>query len=294
MGQPWHEVERRFLVDADDAARFLAAVRPYMPLCLHDPSRPVEFVRSTYFDTDELTLFRTQGPGAWRVRIRQYASAPDLMTPPRFGGACAFEVKEITPHGRRKQRAVGTPTDITALVSGRHPAPARADRWSALDHARQAVEAGTLRPQLTTWFRRLSYAASGARVTVDQGIEFARPAGVGTPGQEAAPTAVVGRGPPLVLEVKLRVEQPAWLSAAVRRLLVITQFSKFRDGLLSLGLASRAAVRDAIHGAHPPGAQPVALDARRVVDPLRQLFGVPGPLVARDPDPGDLRATNQK
>ena len=304
VGSPLHEVEQRFLVDADEASRFLAAIRPSMPLCLHDPARPIEHVRTTYFDTDELILFRTQSlDSSWRVRVRQYASSTAPGAPAVLGSACALEVKEVAANGRRKLRAVGAPFDVWSLLQGRGmdeqgepiarrvghhhgrmatgSSPARLHNLSLarslaapLDHARRAIAAGALRPRLTTWFRRLTYAGCGARVTVDQMIEFARPVEIGAPGQPAAPGDVMGRGPPLVLEVKLRVAPPAWLAAAMRRLLVSTQFSKFRDGLLALGLADREERSDHPVGA-PPSAAPGASGVR-----LRHLLGLAGPLDA--------------
>lgn len=303
MGSPLHEVEQRFLVDPDEAGRFLAAIRPSMPLCLRDPSRPVEHVRTTYYDTDELLLFRTRSANSdWRVRVRQYASAGAVGAPALLGSACALEVKEIAANVRRKLRAVGAPIDVWGLLQDRGidrdawsaasarprhrhgrlatgsspaPLPDRAHAVSLagpLDHARRAIVAGALQPRLTTWFRRLTYAGCGARVTVDQMIEFARPVAIGAPGELAAPADVVGRGPQLVLEIKLRVAPPAWLAAAMQRLLVPTLFSKFRDGLLALGLADHAG-----RAAHPAGARHGA-DARSASGRLRDLLGLAGPL----------------
>lgn len=254
------EVEHRFLVDADEAHQFLDAIRPHLPVYLRDPDQPVEFVRTTYFDTDDRTLFRSNHQGTtWRVRIRQYATAPDHRTPPRLGDTSAFEVVEHARSARRKLRVVGSPAEIARILRGRDGGLARrASRVSPLlDYAARAIEQGQLTPCLTTWFRRLSHSAAGARVTVDQSIEFAHPGGLGMPGDHAAPRTVVGRGPPLVLEVKLRVEAPSWLSSAMRRLFLVTQFSKFRDGVLALRRAEHddkaRAQRLPIRHEGPPG-----------------------------------------
>lgn len=238
----WPEVEERFLVESEEAHAFLDEVRPHLRMYLRDPDQPVEFVRTTYFDTDALTLFRSELPaGAWRVRIRQYASAPDQQTPPRLGETCAFEVKESTREGRRKLRLVGTPAEIARFVGGGDDEPRNGRLPSLLDHAARAVQLGHLVPQLTTWFRRLSFAAAHARVTLDQRIEFARPNGLGMPGEAGAPGAVVGHGPPLVLEIKLRQPPEGWLADAMRRLFLATEFSKFRDGVLALRQSERKA-----------------------------------------------------
>lgn len=238
----WPEVEQRFLVDADEAHRFLDTVRPHIPACVNDPAQPVEFVRTTYFDTDDLALFRSQLPGtAWRVRVRQYASAPDHRSAPRLTETCAFEVKEVAPFGRRKVRVVGAPAEIARIMRGRDGGLTRGARRQGiaisplLEYAARAIENGDLQPRLTTFYRRLTYAAPGARVTVDHGIEFARPTGLGQPGEPARPESVIGHGPPLVLEVKLRQQTtPDWLASAMPRLFLVTQFSKFRDGLLAM------------------------------------------------------------
>lgn len=257
MQRRWPEVEQRFLVDADDAHRFLDAIRPHLPASVRDPARPIEFVRTTYFDTDDLMLFRSQlSAGAWRVRIRQYACAPDHRTPPRLGEGCAFEVKECGPIGRRKVRAVGTPDVIARFVRGRDGGLAQGSGQLSplLEYAACAIELGRLAPRLTTWFRRLTHEADGARVTVDQRIEFARPMAPGVPGDLAAPREVFGRGPPLVLELKLRIAPPDWLRRAMRRLFLATQFSKFRDGLLALQHIERARphARLPLGELHPP------------------------------------------
>jgi hypothetical protein len=232
----WPEIEYRFLVDADEAGRFLDAVHPHLPVYVRDPDEPVEFIRTTYYDTEDLTLFRASGSrSAWRVRVRQYASAPDLDTPAHFASTCAFEVVEHAGSRRRKMRALGSPHDIARILTG---AP-RGRIAPLLDYAARAVEGGQLRPSLTTWFRRMAHASPGVRVTVDQRIEFARPTGLAGPGEIAVARAVVGRGPPLVLEVKLQLESPVWLLSAMQQLFLVTQFSKYRDGLLALRRAER-------------------------------------------------------
>jgi hypothetical protein len=243
MDLRWPEQEQRFLVEADEVHRFLAAVQPHLPVLVHDPARPVEFVRTTYFDTDDDMLLRSRTPGReWRVRVRQYADAPDHLTPPRLRSDCAFEVKESSPTGRHKVRALGSPDEIGRMVAAR-AGGVRAlgsGRISPLlAHAARTIECGQLAPRLTTWYRRLALEAGAVRVTVDQQVEFARPIGLGPAGEPAAPRAVAGRGPPLVLEVKLRAAPPDWLLRAMRQLALVTQFSKFRDGLLALRSAER-------------------------------------------------------
>jgi hypothetical protein len=262
----WPEVEHRFLVDAEEAHRFLDAVQPYMPISIRDPAKPVEFIRTTYFDTDDLTLFRSNQPGgAWRVRIRQYASAPDQRTPALLAAESAFEVVEHAGALRRKERVVGAPIEIARILcapEGSVPPPTSAlsPLTPLLDYSARAIQSGELQPRLTTWFHRASYTASGARVTVDQRIQFAHPLPLGMPGELAAPRSVVGNGPPLVLEVKLRSEPSPWLLAAMQQLFLVTRFSKFRDGLLALRFAERErALRSpAARGPWAPPAGPSA------------------------------------
>jgi hypothetical protein len=225
------EIEHRFLVDGAEARTFLDRIAEHVPPEVHDPARPVEYVRTTYFDSDDLQLFRTQlRSGRRRVRVREYAAATDAEPIPLLSGVVAFELKESTGQTRRKQRMSAEPEQIAELLAG--PTELRIQS-APLRRAAEAIRSGRLRPRLTTFFRRVSHAAGGIRVTLDEQINFARPVAIGRVGDPAEPADIVGRGPQLILEVKRRGEPPDWLASAMRELLLMTQFSKFRDGLLA-------------------------------------------------------------
>ena len=138
------------------------------------------------------------------------------------------------------------------------------------------IALGPLSAQLTTWFQRLTHHAAGVRITVDQRIEFARPVGIDMAGELAAPRAVIGRGPPLVLEVKLRVAPPAWLVHAMRRLFLVTRFSKYRDGMLALRQVER------LHPPDPPLVTPEGSHGVVRLSPRLPIFAIRPVSGARD------------
>ena len=250
------EIEHRFLVDAAEARSFLERVAEHIPVDVHDPSRPVAYVRTTYFDSDDLHLFRTQlRIGRRRVRVREYAGATSAEATPVLSGLAAFELKESTGQARRKLRMVGEPQHIAELLC--HPSEPKDLRIHSapLRRAADAIRRGRLLPRLTTFFCRTSHTGSGVRVTLDERISFARPVAIGRVGDPAQPPDIVGRGPQLILEVKRRCEQPDWLASAMRELLLMTQFSKFRDGMLAAQRAEAlrpiAAVPAAVVGGAP-------------------------------------------
>lgn len=225
------ERESRYLVSPAEARGFLARVAGHAALDVHDPVRPFAFVRSTYFDSDEHELFRSQPRR--RVLLREYAGAPVADGVPSLTGACAFEVVESSDGVRRKARINGGRAALLRLLR-RGP-----DRPLDLALARAALQVtiGRLRPRLTTFFRRLSFTGDRLRVTLDDRLAFARPVRLGGTGELAEPPDPVGRSPQLILAVKLADEPPAWLRAATADLLVVTRFSRFRDGILAIARA---------------------------------------------------------
>jgi hypothetical protein len=231
------EVEHRFLVDADDAARFASLVAEHLQEEILDRTSPVNHVVTTYFDTDDRRLFRTHvRTGLGRVRIRQYARAEGPDAPAFIGDTCAFELKEATVESRRKARIVASPDDIDRLLYSDgwlEDMPASSMSTMPLFRAASAIGAGVLRPTLTTTFRRRAWVGPQVRVTIDEGVLFAAPGGLRRPGDPAAPNGVFSRLPHRILEVKLSVGAPDWLAAAMRGRRLSHRFSKYRDGLLA-------------------------------------------------------------
>lgn len=230
------ELEQRFLVAPDEARGFLARVASEIPADVFDPARPIAFVRTTYFDTDDLELFRSQRRR--RVRLREYAGSPGPEGIPTLTGDCAFELKEGSDRVRRKARVVGDRVDLMRLLRRGPYRPIDPD----LARAAADVRCGRLRPRLTTFFRRRSYTGELMRITLDELLVFARPVRLGRAGEPAEPGEVIGRGPPLVLEVKLAAPRPAWLDEATRDFLLMTRFSKFKGGMLALARADQVAM----------------------------------------------------
>ena len=222
------ETEARYLVAPGEARSFLARAARHLSPDLFNAARPIVFVRTTYFDSDEQELFRSQRRR--RIRLREYAGAPGADGIPTLTGICAFEVKEQAAGLRSKARVVADRAELLRLL---RRGPGRAID-PALAQAAAQVKSGWLRPRLTTFFRRRSLSGDGLRVTLDDRLSFSRPVRLGRAGEPAEPIDLVGRGPQLILEVKSSAGQPAWLTEAVRDFLVMTRFSKFKGGMLAI------------------------------------------------------------
>ncbi len=231
------EVEHRFLLDADDAARFAALVGEHLAEEIRDRANPVAHVVTTYFDTEDRRLFRTHArTGLGRVRIRQYGRAERPEAPAFVGDTCALELKEATVESRRKARIVATPDDMDRLLNGDgwvEDMPASTVSTLPLFRAATAIRCGVLRPALTTSFRRRAWVGPELRVTLDEGVVYAAPGGLRRPGDPATPNGIFSRLPHRILEVKLSVGAPDWLAAAMREHRLDGRFSKYRDGLLA-------------------------------------------------------------
>ena len=240
------ERERKFLVPATLATVFLDAVAGATRVEIHDPSRPVAYARTTYLDTPQLRYLRSSTSGvAKRLRIREYASAPDLDTAPVLTGECFLELKESADSLRSKCRFSAPPEVIAALVQSSGALVLAGDeQQGALGALVALLREDAPAPRMTTWYRRVSRSGENGRVriTVDDGLCFARPRPVGLPGRLAAPApedivaAVEGR----VVELKYRGEAPRWLVDALRLLPEALGYSKFRAGMAALAEAAAA------------------------------------------------------
>jgi len=233
---PRPELEERYLVAPGEARVFLARAADHVPADFFDPARPIAFVRTTYFDTDDLELFRSQRRR--RIRLREYAGAPGRDGIPTLTGLCAFELKESSGAERRKARFVGDRGDMQRLLRRGPHRPIDPD----LARAAADVRSGRLRPRLTTFFRRRSHTGDGIRVTLDEQLTFARPVRLGRAGEPAEPAEVVGHGPRLVLEIKLAGPRPRWVQESCGSFLLMNRFSKFKSGMLALGRADAVAL----------------------------------------------------
>lgn len=245
---PAFQHERKFVLQRDEAERFMALVAPRLALEVYDEGLPVAYTRTTYLDTADLELYRscTGGPVARRLRVREYAGAVEELEAPVLTGVAVLELKESSGQMRTKARLQAPPHIIDHVV--RHagaPPPGSESAFAGLQAfaaIRQALAAGTMVPKLTTWYRRVALAGDGGRVrvTLDEGTTFCLPTTVGQSGEPATPPAAIGHGPSRIMEVKYFGDAPEWLAAAMRGLTEAIQFSKFRRGMECLERAAAA------------------------------------------------------
>jgi hypothetical protein len=227
------EHERRFIPDRDDTSAFLAAVSGRLVLDEHHRSSPVAYTRTTYMDTDDLTMLRScRGAIARRVRLREYASAQGLEHDASLTGACFLELKESAGAVRTKQRFSAAPQLVWSMVND------GADLVAPFGGGAGRLGPGALTPRLTTWYRRWSFHASdeteSVRVSLDESIAYCRPVRSGGAGAVAMPEQIVACGPSRVIEVKHIGAAPTWLTTAIECLHEAPRFSKFRDGMEAL------------------------------------------------------------
>lgn len=241
---PQLEREHRFIPGRADAERFVAAVAPHMALEVYDDTRPVAYSRTTYLDTDDLTYYGSCGSAVKRrLRVREYAAATDLAEAPVLSGVCSLEFKESSGSVRTKARVRAAPQVLATAVRDVHALADRdrklLERHAAFTALERRLSEG-VRPRLTTWYRRVSLVAEAGRlrVTMDEGIVFCRPMGIGVAGEPAEPPDVVGQGPSRVIEVKHVGEAPGWLTQALAGLTEAPHFSKFCVGMRALERAS--------------------------------------------------------
>lgn len=218
------EYELKFVVPLERARAFLRALRDHVRVTVYEPALPVAFARTTYLDTPDWRYLRSSAAEvSRRLRIRQYAGAPDDGVPARLTGLCFLEYKESAAGLRRKARLQILPYDIAALLAD--PAAIlvayRHRDGDAADVLLGEMAGARLAPQLMTWYRRQSMldAAGLVRVTLDTEITF----GPALPpdamsrmdGHGCAPGRGVGQAPECLLELKYDRAPPDWLAAAV-------------------------------------------------------------------------------
>jgi hypothetical protein len=209
---PPDQGERKFVLDAEMACIVWRVVGTRLRPSLIDPTRPITFHRTTYFDTPEFAYYRGTGPLARRLRVREYASSTRSTEVPALGPTCFLELKQSAQGMRSKNRLELTPDQVAGELA--------------------RIEDGRLRPCLTTWYPRvaLTYERERLRVTLDSRLVYSAPRPIGTPcvGEGARSFA---RGPGYILEVKAWDELPSWMVLLLRGLREAVGFSKFRGGM---------------------------------------------------------------
>ncbi|MBN1210127.1 MAG: VTC domain-containing protein [Myxococcaceae bacterium] len=222
--------ERRFQPTSEVVQAFLTATQAFTEPCVYEPGRPYAFTRTTYFDTEGLSLLASSGTGcAQRLRLREYAEAAELTRPPVLTGLRYLEVKATTGARRMKSRRPVSAEEADALLGGT-PLPAGSAVGSLL---RQLTHA-PVRPWVTTWYRRTTRVNSDGRVriTLDEDLLFALPP---DPAGHAPPARPLKHASCPLLEVKWAGRAPPWLEQSLLPLAGSESHgSKFEQGMCAL------------------------------------------------------------
>lgn len=236
--------EQRFVPTTAQLRAFLEhtlgidlAVKPW------DRDRPYEYVRTTYFDTEDLSLFHsTIGR---RVRFREYARASTSSEVPAVDRRCYLELKQVNGSLRTKMRCeldrtvLGGDDGLLDVMNALEAAGDAPSSWSAT----LGFPLRSLRPRVTICYRRVSLGrrAGRIRVTLDHGITFSQPSALGDDLRD--PENVVGYGPPHVVEVKHEGALPEWLTDALSVLPAAVKISKFELGIRAVLAGPRSGSR---------------------------------------------------
>ena len=219
------EFERKFVVPAESAARFLEAIESRTALELADRARPVSYNRTTYLDTPDRAFFRSGGTGiARKLRIREYANARVPGAPPAFSSEIYFEIKESGNGFRSKVRVplAGLAAELfSSDMLATHP---------SLSSIREVLAGQRVVPMLTTFYRRVRRTCLDAPVcvTVDTDVRFSPPVEPGCALICASPLYFL-RG--AIIEIKTAGVLPAWLVDELGQAGEATAFSKFEHGM---------------------------------------------------------------
>lgn len=206
------EREAKFLPDT-------AAAHAFWTVALHHlhPQRsaaPFVYARTTYFDTPDLSYYRSSGR---RLRLREYAAARQADERPVVADRCYLEVKQSAAGRRTKTRVALCAEEVAAALGALADAP--------------------LTPCVATCYRRRALVddTGSIRVTLDEHILLCRPTLLGSAFASQGSADVLAHGPPFVLEYKAWVASPPWLVRALAELEEAVGFSKFLLGMDAIG-----------------------------------------------------------
>ncbi len=249
----FEEREFKFLLDRRAVDRIVALVAPFVTLDVYNVRRPVLYTRTTYLDTEDRRYFRSSAEDVvTRLRIREYASSPRPIDPPDLSGDCFFEVKSHVGSLRTKLRFAGSPEAIEKLVSSGGEKldgfPRSVTESENFRYLRRLLTKDRPTPCLTTFYRRVVLVGNGEpiRLTIDEGVRFSPPTGIGYPEASAVPRAVVGYVDGYVLEAKVPEKLPSWFDEALGSDQREIDFSKFRTGMHALDGGAERLRRDAL------------------------------------------------
>lgn len=231
-------LERKLVLQADQAQALRAAVAQRMDLEQYVAGRRKTLIHSIYFDSPDFLLFRRAqlGEGAMnlKLRLRAYGDArtPEQGDPGRFLEA---KLGITSAEGLRLKRKARMAISDRKLASFLHddqsPYQPRSGRrfWKPLlAWAREH----SIRPCLSVAYEREAFVdpESQLRVTFDQGYRTAPVQGAASPrmGPHGTLQGVV------IVELKFVQSLPAWLAAELFRLSLPVDgqsFSKFRTAV---------------------------------------------------------------
>lgn len=235
------QFEQRFLLTRVQLVGFYSAVARHATLELYDRAHPISYTRTTYFDTDDGAYFQScETPVSRRLRLREYASAAAIEQAPTLTGICFLELKQNAGKVRSKVRLAAPPALLADLLRRQGAFDAHGaglQDMAALRAIQDELIAGrSVKPRLTTWYRRSCMTAEGGRVriTFDENLTFCQPQRLGAVGEIVGPKEVVAHGPARVLEIKQSGETPDWLLRAITGLNPANNFSKFQMGMTAM------------------------------------------------------------
>jgi hypothetical protein len=235
------QIEQRFLLTRAQLVGFFGAVARHATLELYDRAHPISYTRTTYFDTDDGAYFQScETPVSRRLRLREYASAASIEQAPTLTGICFLELKQNAGKVRSKVRVAAPPAVLADFLRRQGTFDAHAaglQDLAALRAIKDELVAGrSVKPRLTTWYRRSCMTAEGGRIriTFDENLTFCQPQHMGAIGEIVGPQDVIAHGPARVLEIKQFGETPDWLLRAITGLNPANNFSKFRVGMTAM------------------------------------------------------------
>ncbi len=207
------QCERKFLPDGEIAREIWAAASRHLRP-EHGDQGEVAYARTTYYDTPDLTYYRScRGSVRRRLRVREYGAPSHPDATPVLSDRCFLELKMSTGDRRSKTRLALHPSEVPGQLSALTGAP--------------------LAPCVATWYRRRALVDETGllRITLDDRLLLCRPQPLGSAFNELTASDLLGRGPAYVLEYKCCGAPPAWLIDALGDLREATGFSKFVLGM---------------------------------------------------------------
>jgi len=222
--------ERRFLASPLQAAAVLEEACRHLHLAVYDPDRPIAYARTLYLSAP--------GPAAigapTRLRIRQYAAAVGVDEPAQVTTSY-LESKHRDGEQRHKVRVRMPAAVLVDVIEGRgaNGWHARLDAIPELREVLPGLVSGQLAPRVLTWYRRISLAGAGLRMTMDEGVAFSPPEVPADDGAPAAPRTLARVMPGIIIEVKSSADLPAWLASHLGGL-PPGPSSKFEAGVAAL------------------------------------------------------------